>query len=71
MITIVNLDGKETSTYEIRINRIQITTFQHTRSDGLAECLRLAAEAVEKEKIRVETKIIEENLNLVVISHDD
>lgn len=33
-------------TYEVRINSEVITTFKHARGDGLAECLRKAANAV-------------------------
>jgi hypothetical protein len=33
--------------YEVRINREVITTFTHHRANGLAECLRQAARAVD------------------------
>lgn len=36
--------------YEVCINDERIALFDHVPSDGLAECLRLAAEAVEKSK---------------------
>ena len=35
--------------YEVRIEREVICAFRHCRSDGLARCLELAAEAVKKE----------------------
>jgi hypothetical protein len=34
--------------YEVKINTELIATFDHCRRDGLAVCLRLAAEAVEE-----------------------
>jgi len=34
--------------YVLRINRSQIVLFDHVRSDGLAKCLRRAADAAEK-----------------------
>lgn len=37
-------------TYEIRINRDVVTTFTHFRANGLAECLRLAARAVDSHR---------------------
>jgi hypothetical protein len=36
--------------YEVCINRKLITTFTHNRQDGLATCLRKAADAVEAKK---------------------
>ncbi|TVQ95493.1 MAG: hypothetical protein EA399_17710 [Desulfovibrionales bacterium] len=33
--------------YEVKINTELIATFDHCRRDGLAVCLRLAAEAVD------------------------
>jgi hypothetical protein len=51
MIAIIN-DGKNKSTrgvhgYRVQINDKVICTFEHLREDGLAECLRKAAAAVE------------------------
>lgn len=40
-----NPDGERY--YDVRINDRIITQFQHRRGDGLAECLRKAAQAVE------------------------
>jgi len=34
--------------YQVRINRNVITHFRHRRSEGLATCLRKAADAVEE-----------------------
>lgn len=46
----VNGSGPEgVHSYEVRINHRLITEFRHRRSDGLAKCLRSAADAVEKE----------------------
>lgn len=54
MIGIVNVGPVKGETnpvgehhYEVRINRQVITTFTHHRANGLAECLRLAARAVD------------------------
>jgi hypothetical protein len=51
MIAIIN-DGKNKSTrgvhgYRVQINDKVICTFEHVREEGLAECLRKAAAAVE------------------------
>jgi len=35
--------------YEVRINKDVVATFKHNRPDGLAKCLKLAAEAVEEQ----------------------
>ncbi|MFA6043354.1 MAG: hypothetical protein WC718_00090 [Phycisphaerales bacterium] len=54
MIAIVNTgphddpDKLGERTYEVRINREVVAMFQHHRGDGLAECLRKAAAAVER-----------------------
>lgn len=37
--------------YELRINKKLITTFEHKRSDGLAQCLYRAAEAVIRDRL--------------------
>jgi len=53
MIAIIN-KGPHTNdlggerNYEVRINDAVICTFKHRRADGLAACLRSAAEAVEE-----------------------
>ncbi len=54
MIGIVNVGPVDGETnpigehrYEVRINRQVITTFTHHRANGLAECLRQAARAVD------------------------
>ena len=50
-VIIQNVDPKpdnEESTYEVRINLEYKATFNHKRQDGLAECLRAAADAVEE-----------------------
>lgn len=52
MIAIVNLGPVRKAgalgehRYEVRINREPVCRFTHRRSDGLAKCLRLAADAV-------------------------
>ena len=57
MITIRNVSeghklkyGKGKQIYKIEINFKRITTFEHTFEDGLAVCLRKAAEAIERLK---------------------
>lgn len=53
MIAIVNVSPPDApiegpNDYEVRINRTVITTFTHDRKvDGLAQCLRDAADAVD------------------------
>lgn len=36
--------------YEVRINELVITTFKHTRTDGLSVCLTKAAKAVTQQQ---------------------
>lgn len=36
--------------YVVSINRKPVATFKHERRNGLAECLRAAADAVEKQR---------------------
>ena len=47
-IIIRNLGGDTLGvcTYEVRINEKVITTFKHSRPDGLSKCLDLASKAV-------------------------
>lgn len=57
MIAIVNISGDDLkqfgeNTYSVRINHKEIVQFKHQRQDGLAECLRKAAQAVDEEKTR-------------------
>ncbi len=56
MIAIVNVTrppaDKGPNKYELRVNHDVIATFQHRREEGLAKCLRLAAEAVEDANIK-------------------
>ena len=57
MITITNVgpyndpDKGGWRTYEVRINSKLISTFTHKRSDGLATCLRRAANSVKARTI--------------------
>ncbi len=52
MISIVNIDRKPrpggAHSYCLRVNLETILFFAHDREDGLAECLRQAANAVER-----------------------
>ena len=55
MIAIINRgaaagDKSDLRSYEVKINNQTITFFTHARGDGLAECLRKAADAVEKSR---------------------
>ncbi len=54
MIAITNispgLNYNEEHEYRLNINYTTICTYKHRRSDGLAECLRKAAIAVENAK---------------------
>lgn len=42
--------GRGTQRYELRINRIHKAFFEHEFEDGLAVCLRKAADALEQEE---------------------
>ena len=52
MLSIVNVDGDPLGecTYNLSINTTIITTFKHDRREGLAQCLRDAADAVDEKK---------------------
>ena len=51
MLIIANISevysNKGKQTYAVSLNRYQLTTFNHKAELGMAECLRLAAEAIE------------------------
>ncbi len=69
MIVIVNVSAHDTPTtgvnqYEVRINRLVIAKFEHIRThNGAAQCLRDAADAIDKcredEKIAIMNAILE------------
>lgn len=50
MIAIINREGPDDGvcTYTVGINRRILATFTHDRREGLAVCLRKAAEAIEQ-----------------------
>jgi hypothetical protein len=50
MIAIINETGLADGecTYRLQINRRLLTRFKHHRPDGLAACLRMAADAAER-----------------------
>jgi len=52
MIAIINKGGNPLGKchYHVQINDKLIAEFEHSRPEGLAECLRLAADAVERAK---------------------
>ena len=62
MIAIINVSTHQELTgyhdYEVRINRKVITTFEHKKESGMAECLRTAAAAIDKHDSELEYKII-------------
>ena len=51
MIAIINRGGPDDGvcTYSVGINNRILTTFEHDRRDGLATCLRKAADAVDRQ----------------------
>lgn len=62
MICIVNVGpfdgtGQGKCKYEVRINYDLVTTFTHTRSDGMARCLELAAQAVRNHDLKLYMEI--------------
>lgn len=69
MIAIVNVGGGDGQdimgirNYEVRINRDVVATFQHRRSDGIAVCLKKAANAVESKKWKSVEKLFNEHSN--------
>ncbi len=51
MITITNISKNynvDIHKYKIKINEISICEFEHLTEEGLAECLRKAADSVDK-----------------------
>ena len=48
VITNISKPGTKKCRYRLKINALPITEFTHKRSDGLATCLRKAADAVDK-----------------------
>lgn len=69
MIAIVNTGPHDSEdplgvrTYEIRVNRDVICTFEHKRADGLGVCLYKASQAVERDKWMKMNEIIEKARN--------
>jgi hypothetical protein len=64
-----NFDYVGINKYQVRINQKVIAEFEHTRSDGLAKCLRLAADAVE-DPLRVE-KLAEYELLKAMMDYEE
>lgn len=72
MITITNISGDPFGKceYEVKSNRELLATFTHDRTDGLATCLRKAANAVEKAKWEAFAETFNEKLaNNMARSH--
>ena len=69
-IIIQNISGddfgdKVMNRYQVRINTKVIAEFDHMRPDGLAECLRKAADAIEQPG-RVEIQNDKDYLNYIL-----
>lgn len=70
MLAIVNVSPEDTPIfgihqYEVRINEKVIATFDHERKpDGAAQCLRDAADAVDRCRDHVREKVIEALLRM-------
>ena len=60
MIAIINREGPDDGVcvYTVGINNRILTTFEHDRRDGLATCLRKAADAVDKVRREALTEFI-------------
>ena len=60
MIAIINRGGPEDGvcTYSVGINKRVLTTFKHNRKDGLAVCLRKAADAVDNARLDILTEFV-------------
>ena len=70
MLAIVNVSPDDApmtgrNKYEVRINRRVIATFEHDRQpDGAAQCLRDAADAVERCRAEDRAALLEALLNM-------
>ena len=58
IITNISKPGAKRCRYQLKINAMLITEFTHLRSDGLAMCLRRAADAVDKYEAEKFVRII-------------
>lgn len=58
VITNVSQVGSKRCRYQLKINADLITEFTHLRSDGLAMCLRRAADAVDRHEAEKFVRII-------------
>jgi len=57
-------ENETTRIYHIKINEKLITEFTHDRENGLAECLRKAADAVDKRRLISEANLQEHFKNM-------
>ena len=70
MLAIVNVSPEDApligrNRYEVRINRRVIATFEHDRQpDGAAQCLRDAADAVDRCRAEEKVALLEALLNM-------
>ena len=60
MIAIINRGGLDDGvcTYSVGINKRIIAMFEHDRRDGLATCLRKAADAVDRIRLEALTEFV-------------
>jgi len=76
MLAIVNVSPEDApltgrNKYEVRINSRVIATFEHDRQpNGAAQCLRDAADAVERCREEERTALLEALLNIVPNADD-
>jgi hypothetical protein len=68
VIAIVNVSKKAKPTgihrYELRINRDVICKFTHRREESLSKCLRRAAEAYDREMIKLFDRLNKEECDV-------
>ena len=71
MISVVNVSPEDAPTkgmndYEVRINRKVICSFRHDRQyNCLAQCLRDAADAVDKQVVKDQAEVVDEIINIM------
>jgi len=59
IITNISKPGAKRCRYQLKINAMLITEFTHLRSDGLAVCLRKAADAADAADMKKLVAMIE------------
>lgn len=77
MIAIVNIGGGDPDDlggwrhYEVRINKQVICRFRHKRSDGLAVCLRKAADSVDEHQLQEQREFMDALLKICTLKTVD